>query len=373
MPNPIGLYIHIPFCISKCPYCDFYSLTDINPDILNSYTHTVVESIEQWHKKLEGVTADTLYLGGGTPSLLGGERISRIIRAAGCFIIENAEITMEANPADGLDDVFAAFSAVGGNRISIGMQTANDNQLEFLGRRHRHQDVVKAVEAAKSAGINNISLDVMLGLKGQTVSSVTSTLCEAHNLGATHISAYMLKVEEGTPFYKNQDELCLPDDDTVAELYLSACQTLESFGFEQYEMSNFALPGFQSRHNLKYWNADPYLGIGPAAHSFIDGRRFYYTRDQDGFIKGSPPVDEQSSDTYPNAGETEYLMLRLRLNRGIKYKEFEERFGHAVPKGVTVRAASLPNKLAVVDSDGIHLTPDGFLVSNTLITRILNG
>ncbi|MDD4546342.1 MAG: radical SAM family heme chaperone HemW [Oscillospiraceae bacterium] len=373
MSNPIGLYIHLPFCLSKCPYCDFYSLTDLNPETLNSYTEAVIGSIERWNKKLEGATADTLYLGGGTPSLLGGKRISLIIQAAGCFGLENAEITMEANPADDLDEVFAAFAAVGGNRVSLGMQTASDEQLEFLGRRHRHQDVVKAVDTAKAAGIDDISLDVMLGLKGQTVSSVESTLSKAHDLGAKHISAYMLKIEEGTPFHQRRDQLCLPDDDSVAELYSAACEALELLGFSQYEISNFALPGFQSRHNLKYWNADPYLGIGPAAHTFIDGRRFYYPRDLDGYIKGEQPVPEESSGAYPDAGEMEYLMLRLRLTQGVKYKEFEERFGHPIPRDITEGAARQPDHLVCVDKEGIHLTRSGFLLSNTLISRIING
>ena len=322
MDGPIGLYIHIPFCASKCPYCDFYSLTGQTPEVMDGYTDALIRSLGEWSARLEGVLADTLYFGGGTPSLLGSDRLARIMEAARRrFGLENAEITLEANPGDELYEVFSAFSAAGGNRVSLGMQSADESQLAFLGRRHRPQDVSKAVESARSAGIGNISLDLMLGLPGQTVESIVSAVSEAVRLDVRHISAYMLKIEDGTPFYSRRDSLSLPDDDRVAELYLAACQTMEMFGYKQYEISNYAKPGFESRHNLKYWKLDPYLGIGAAAHSFLDGKRFYYPHDVQGFIDGVQPLPERQGEnnkasSIEEAGEQEYMMLRLRLAEG---------------------------------------------------------
>lgn len=364
--------------MSKCPYCDFYSLTGQTPDMMDAYTDKIISSLEQWRARLGDTTADTLYFGGGTPSLLGGERIARMVEASKrCFGLEGAEITMEANPGDELSRVFAAFAASGGNRVSLGMQAAEDDQLVLLGRRHRFEDVEKSVAAAKHAGIDNISLDLMLGLPGQqglplqTISSVVSAASHALRLGARHVSAYLLKIEEGTDFYINQNKMSLPDEDTVAELYLAACQAFEMLGFHQYEISNFAMPGYESRHNLKYWNSDPCLGIGAAAHSFIGGRRFCYPRDLEAFLKGDPPVYEQPGGPIESAGEQEYIMLRLRLADGVIFSEFEKRFGHPVPETVSERARLLPPRLVAVDSEGIRLTRMGFLLSNPLIARIL--
>ncbi len=377
MDGPIGLYIHIPFCASKCPYCDFYSLTGQTPEVMDGYTDALIRSLGEWSARLEGVLADTLYFGGGTPSLLGSDRLARIMEAARRrFGLENAEITLEANPGDELYEVFSAFSAAGGNRVSLGMQSADEGQLAFLGRRHRPQDVSKAVESARSAGIGNISLDLMLGLPGQTVESIVSAVSEAVRLDVRHISAYMLKIEDGTPFYSRRDSLSLPDDDRVAELYLAACQTMEMFGYKQYEISNYAKPGFESRHNLKYWKLDPYLGIGAAAHSFLDGKRFYYPHDVQGFIDGVQPLPERQGEnnkasSIEEAGEQEYMMLRLRLAEGLNNEEFSKRFGHPIPSEVYERAGQLPQQLLTADPTGIRLNRFGFLLSNTVISHLI--
>ncbi len=378
MPGIIGLYIHVPFCISKCPYCDFYSLTGQSQQEMESYTNAVIGSLEEWSSILQDTAADTLYFGGGTPSLLGGIRLSRIIETATrCFGLKHAEITMEANPGDSLDEVFSAFSASGGNRVSLGMQSADAEQLGFLGRRHNPQDVHSAVAAAHSAGIDNISVDLMLGLKNQSINSIITAASESFRLGVKHVSAYMLKIEEGTPFYHQRDKLSLPDDDDVAELYLAACQTLEALGYKQYEISNFAIPGYESRHNLKYWNADPYLGIGPSAHSYIGGKRFFFPHDTESFIKGNQPISERGmtecdqSFNIWDASEHEYMMLRLRLTEGLTNEGYRKRFGHPIPTAVYERAAGLPNQLLTADTDGIRFNKFGFLLSNTIIARLI--
>ena len=374
---PIGLYIHVPFCVSKCPYCDFYSLPGLTEERADAYTAAVLRSLDEWAGRLSVQAADTLYFGGGTPSLLGGERLVRIIDTARRrFGLDGAEITLEANPADGLDETFRAFASAGGNRISLGMQSAAADELCSLGRRHDPADVEKAVSAARRAGIRNLSLDLLLGLERQTVASAVSSVQAAARLEAEHVSAYLLKIEEGTPYAAKRDSLALPDDDQTAELYLAACEALELAGYRQYEISNFARPGRESRHNLKYWNLDPYLGIGPSAHSFLGGQRFAYPRDLGAFLAGNGPERERpDDDTPPDAieegSETEYVLLRLRLAEGLTERGFREKFGRSLPEAYRQRAAALPPLLVEADETGIRLTRLGFLLSNTLIARLI--
>lgn len=385
---PIGLYIHVPFCVSKCPYCDFYSLPapglrsspgcrPAEEERLDAYTAAVLRALEGWAGRLPGETADTLYFGGGTPSLLGGGRIARILEAARrLFGLEGAEITLEANPADGLEETFRAFAAAGGNRVSLGMQSASPGELRSLGRRHAPADVEKAVRAARAAGIRSLSLDLMLGLEGQSAASVQASVEEAARLGAEHVSAYLLKIEEGTPYAARRESLALPDEDGQADLYLAACEALEGQGYRQYEISNFARPGFSSRHNLKYWNLAPYLGIGPSAHSFLGGRRFAYPRDLDGFLRGDGPAPERDGsslgeEAIREGSEEEYILLRLRLTEGVSEAAFREKFGVPLPAVYRQRAAALPPSLVTVDEAGIRFTREGFLLSNPLTVRLL--
>lgn len=379
MEKPIGLYIHVPFCLSKCPYCDFYSVTPPDGEILDRYADAVIRSLARWHEEMPGVAADTLYFGGGTPSILGGDRIARIIdAAAGCFGLQSAEITMEANPCDNLQQVFTSFAAAGGNRVSIGVQSINSEQLKILGRRHTPEDATAAVSAAKDAGIENVSIDFMLGIpcenpdemEGQAKRIVESA-SYALRLGVKHISAYILKLEENTPFYSRRDSLLLPDEDMTATIYLTACETFELLGYKQYEISNFAIPGFESRHNLKYWNCDPYLGIGPSAHSYVGGRRFYYPSDIKAFMEGSSPVSEGGEEIIQNSSGQEYIMLRLRLAEGVTNDGYMERFGIPLPPELYERAKDIPAGLLTADSKGIRLTKYGFLLSNAIISHLL--
>ncbi len=367
----VGLYIHIPFCVAKCPYCDFYSLPLSEETLLDAYTASLLRSLDEWAAKTD-VKADTLYFGGGTPALLGGHRLAAVMRRAGerfALFDGTPEITLEANPADNLADTLAAFAAAGGNRLSLGMQSACPTELMALGRRHTPADVQRTVTDARRAGLDNISLDVMLGVPGQTVASAVSSACYAVEQGATHVSAYMLKLEPGTP-YASCPPL-LPEEDTVADAYLAVFDELERRGYSQYEISNAALPGRESRHNLKYWDSRPYWGLGPAASSCWAGRRFAYPRDIRAFMEGCAPVEEPTGDTAVGSPE-EYALLRLRLREGLDGGLFEARFGHAIPAAWVRRAASLPKELVVCDDKGIRFSRRGFLVSNTLITHILN-
>lgn len=366
---PPGLYIHVPFCLSKCPYCDFYSLTGADGEMMDAYVQAVCRTLAA--ARARGFSgADTLYLGGGTPSLLGGKRLYTLLSAARPLLTDEAEITLEANPADDLGETLRAFAAAGGNRLSMGMQSADGNELTALGRRHTPQNLTRAMTDAAAAGILNISLDMMLGISGQTVQSVERSAAVCRQLGATHVSAYLLKIEPNTPYGVSPPDL--PGEEETAELYLTACAALERAGYRQYEISNFAEEGRQSRHNRKYWEGAPYLGIGPSAHSFIGGYRFAYSRSLPAFLRGEPPIPEDPDDgILPDDSPGEFALLRLRLTEGLTESSFAARFGCGIPREWYDRAAALPPRLVTADDKGIRLTREGFLLSNTLIGRIL--
>lgn len=372
MTEPMGLYIHVPFCVSKCPYCDFYSLPGMDDDRLDAYTAAVEREMQRMHERYTA-PADTLYFGGGTPSLLGGKRIARLIEAADrLWGLTDGEITIEANPGDDLQELLTDFASVGGNRLSLGMQAVRENELASLGRRHTHAQTVNAVDTAHRVGLHNISLDVMVGIPHQTTDTAIAAVEEAAHLGATHLSAYLLKIEEGTPFAANRSTLTLPDEE-MADRYLAVVKAAAEQGFSQYEISNFAKDGKVSRHNLKYWNQTPYLGIGPSAHSFLDGKRWYYPRDLTAFIEGNHPLPEAPDEqAVADSSPEEYLMLRLRLTEGLTEAGFLARFGGPIPQNWRKRATGLPSSLLRVDDDGIRLTPEGMLVSNAIIAYILD-
>lgn len=308
----------------------------------------------------------TLYFGGGTPSFFGGERIKKVIE----YIRENynltdAEITVECNPSS-VDEALAKHLAEAGvNRISMGMQSAVDRERRALGRLSGREQIEYAVRLFKSHGIDNISLDLMLGVPYQTRESLKESLDFMISQDVKHISAYMLKIEKGTPYAKMS--LPLPDEDEVCELYLYASDYLEARGFEHYEISNFALKGFESRHNLKYWHTEEYIGIGPSAHSFFGKERFYYPRDFAAFLNNPEPVsDGEGGD------EEEYIMLALRLKEGLTEKGFYERFGKSIPTEISERAKAFEKaELLTVTEKGISLTKKGFLLSNSIIAELL--
>ncbi len=361
--KPVGLYIHIPFCNGKCPYCDFYS---VNPESqkVTAYVDALCREID----KTAGVF-DTVYFGGGTPSLIGSDNIAKIMSHIRCT--HNCESTLECNPSDtGSINSSFDFSVVaesGINRISMGLQSADDTERKILGRRGGCDDVERAIERAKAAGIENISLDLMLGIPNQTENSLQKSIDFCKNSGAKHISAYILKIEEGTPFYKIKNTLSLPDEDETCDLYLSAVEMLKKAGYSQYEISNFSEKGYESRHNLKYWHCEEYLGIGASAHSFFGGKRFYYERSIDDFIKGIPHIDDGFG-----GDDEEYIMLALRLSEGLVFDKFQKRFGKSVPENITKKACELQKHgLVKVDDNSISLTVQGFLVSNSIISSLI--
>ena len=362
----IGLYLHIPFCKSKCPYCDFYSFSGKDAE-KDAYTQVLKERILSSISPLQ-CKGDTLYFGGGTPSVLGSKNLKTLVDTCKKdFLTENAEITVECNPHGLSEDFFKTLYNCGVNRISMGLQSAIDNERRILGRLSDRNQVENAVKMAQRVGFENITLDVMLGIPNQTEKSLNETLEFCISLGVPHISAYMLKLEENTHFYKNQDRYNFPDEDLTADLYLQMCDTLENRGIVQYEISNFAKKGFESKHNLKYWHCEEYLGIGPSAHSFMDGKRFYFDRDFNGFINGDSPIQDGFGGDF-----TEYAMLNLRLVEGLNEENVSERFGHSIPKEIYEKSKIfIDNGYMTKTENGIALTKNGFLMSNTILAEIL--
>lgn len=361
--KPIGLYIHIPFCNGKCPYCDFYSVTP-QSDVVSNYVDAVCKKLDD-----AGGIYDTVYFGGGTPSLIGSDYIAKILshvkRTSDC------EVTLECNPSDtGAPDSAFDFSVVkesGVNRISMGLQSADNAERKTLGRRGGTADVERAIQRAKLAGIDNISLDLMLGVPHQTAESLKKSVEFCKNSGAKHVSAYILKIEEGTPFHRIKSSLDFPDEDETCDLYMLAVEELKKAGYRQYEISNFSYEGFESRHNLKYWRCEEYLGIGAAAHSFVNGKRFYYERSIDDFISEKLPTpDGEGGD------EEEFIMLALRLREGLIFEIFKARFGKEIPQELISKAKELrKHGLVELTENNVSLTVDGFLVSNSVIYELL--
>lgn len=366
MTSDIGLYVHIPFCVSKCAYCDFYSLT-YNESKAAEYTKKILCEIRRWGTELRR-SADTLYFGGGTPSLLKPEYIKSIIdECKKYFLLEDAEITLEINPAENLKDFLKEVAFAGVNRISVGMQSANDGELSLLSRRHRFADTIRTVSDIKSAGVDNFSLDIMLGIPGQTKASLKSSLEAALSLCPMHISTYLLTLEKGTPLFENRNNFSIPDDDEAGELYLYTCDFLRKNGFERYEISNFAKNNKYSKHNLKYWNCEEYLGLGAAAHSFIDGKRFYYERSLNDYLKNPTCIPNGNGGDFE-----EYLMLKMRLATGLDINEYKRLYPEINTEKL-IKKIRLFQKAGLLQNidERISLTDKGAVVSNSVISNML--
>lgn len=309
------------------------------------------------------IAADTVYFGGGTPSLMTEMQLYLILSAVRekFAVKENCEITLECNPSsENLREFLLSASRCGVNRISLGMQSSSDLERKKLGRKGSSRDIANAVEFSRKAGIYNISLDVMIGVPGSNTETLRDTLSFALSLGVPHISAYMLKIEEGTYYYKNADKLNLPSEDETADMYLYMSQYLRENGFTHYEISNFSKEGFYSRHNMKYWEGAPYLGFGAAAHSFFGGNRFYFPRDTEYFINGGKVISDGKG-----GDEEEKILLSLRTCKGISLSDKNALF--------TEKARFFQKHgFAVIKEDAFTLTAKGFLLSNTIISELLS-
>lgn len=376
MADKLGIYIHIPFCRSKCDYCDFYSLAG-RDDRMDQYQKALLSHIRETASLAQDFPVDTIYIGGGTPSYYGAKRLKELLGVVHKLykVEKDAEVTVECNP-DSVDvKSLKILRKAGVNRLSMGMQSANACELERIHRIHTPQQVNEAATAARKAGFTNLSLDLIYGLPGQTMDSWKATVEHALSLIPQHLSCYGLKVEEGTPLATRVAEgEVLPDDDQQADLYLWTVGRLERAGYLQYEISNFAKPGFASRHNLRYWLTQPYIGFGPGAHSDFGGRRYSFVRDLDAYIQGvlqgGDIIDE--SELIPKRERCgEYLMLRLRTVQGINEQEYRSTyFMDFTP--LQARLEQFRAQSWAEQTDGRwHFTPQGFLLSNQLIGDLL--
>ncbi len=375
--TPLGIYIHVPFCRSKCQYCDFYSVTTKEDKWIDGYQDAVCTHIKEAGPLAPDYVVDTIYFGGGTPSFFGADGMAAILTAIrkSFRVSSTAEITFEANPDSVSDRLLRRLRSEGFNRVSLGIQCDDNEILKKLGRPHTYEQAVAAVQRIRRFGFKNLSVDLMYGLPGQSLLAWEKTLKNVLKLQPEHISCYGLKVEEGTPLYEYQEFCNLADDDTQADMYLSAVEILRQHGYRQYEISNFCRKGNVSRHNLKYWNAEPYLGFGPHASSDFGGSRFTIIRDLKGYIegikKGGQVLQEvQQIASRERAGE--YLMMRLRTVSGIDPKVYERRFLLPFAPLEACLQECKERGLASKTFDGRwHLTPNGFLVSNSIISDLL--
>ena len=370
----LGLYLHIPFCRSKCAYCDFYSLPRREGD-MDAYLAALTAQLARYAPRAAEYTVDTVYFGGGTPSLFGAERLTALLERVRALyrLAPAAEITLEANPDSADGPSLERLRSAGFSRLSLGVQAADDALLRRIGRPHTFDQARQAVADARRAGFENLSLDLIYGLPGQDLSAWRDTLERALELEPEHLSCYGLKVEEATPLHARvlAGEV-LPDDDGQADMYLYAVERLEQAGLAQYEISNFARPGFPSRHNLRYWQLRPYLGFGPGAHSDFGGRRFSLPRDLEGYLAGDLTPDTDGP-VPPRERAAEYLMLGLRTVRGVSGEEYRAFAGGDFTPIEECLSLFAARGWAAEEGERRHLTPEGFLLSNRLIGLVLEA
>ena len=362
--SSLGIYIHVPFCGRKCAYCDFYSVS-WTKTAAEEYTAAVLRNIRYYGETEQAV--DTVYFGGGTPSLLTAVQIGSMIgavRSSFC-LEEGAEITLEGNPCTLDPRRLSELRSVGVNRLSIGIQSMKDDELKALGRVHTAERAERAVLDAAAAGFDNISCDLMIALPGQRPEDMRYSAERITALPIQHISSYILKTEKGTPFDCEEIRKKLPGEDETAALYLEMTELLEKKGFMQYEVSNYAKKGFESRHNCRYWKCEDYLGIGPSAHSCYKGRRFAVERDFADFV-GSSVQNITVTDEHP-CGFEEYAMLRLRLREGLRFCDTGEHRAEIEKKLPPLIRAGY----ALSDGERVWLTPKGFLMSNSVIEYLV--
>ena len=373
---PLGIYIHVPFCRSKCSYCDFYSIPTRDEKTCDSYISTVCAHIKEAGSLAPGYRVDTVYFGGGTPSYLGAEGLATILTAVRRHfdVAGDAEITFEVNPDSVSDKLLQRLRSEGFNRVSLGIQTDDDAILEHIGRPHNYAQAAAAVQRIRRAGFDNLSVDLIYGLPNQTLNGWIETLQHVLTLRPEHVSCYGLKVEPGTPLDQIKDISNLPDDDLQADMYLAAVEVLGNKGYRQYEISNFARRGLASKHNMKYWLGGEYLGFGPDASSDFAGKRFKIIRSLpkyvEGIKKGGQVLEEiEEIPLRERAGE--YLMTRLRTTSGISREEYEKQYllpFDPIEEGM--RKLQEHNFATQTPEGRWALTPQGFLLSNSIIINL---
>lgn len=376
----IGLYIHIPFCISKCPYCDFYSITDSDEKLKTEYINAIKKEMKIYSMKMKNIKLASIYIGGGTPTIIEGSQLEQLLS----FIYTNfsvnyeMEITIEANPGTINLEKINFLSHSGINRISIGAQSFNNRTLKKIGRSHSREDIYTAFNLARDSGFKNINLDIMFGLPGERRKEFKETLTEVATLKPEHISLYALTIEADTPFYnlKKEKKIKLPSDSFCSLLFMDAIDFLISNGYEHYEISNFALPGKKSAHNQIYWKNKYYLGIGANSSSYIDGKRYKNMNDLINYISlldhGILPIEYQEILPFKER-MIETIILKLRMLEGMSKKEFKEMFNKSIEEYFHKEINNL-KKQHLLDENETHyfLTKKGILFANNVFFEFMD-
>ena len=374
----LGLYFHIPFCLKKCGYCDFYSGCG-STALQENYVAALCRHVALTAPEAADFTVHTVYFGGGTPTVLPPLAIAKVLAAVRQHfrVGEDAEITVECNPATETGGLFEGLRSAGVNRLSVGLQSADERELKALGRPHSFADFLHTVRGAKAAGFTNISVDVMFGIPHQTKESLARTLAAVLKEAPTHISAYGLRIEEGTPFFEKQAGLPLPDDDTVADMQLQIAKALARAGYTHYEVSNYAKDGYRSRHNMGYWQGLDYLGFGAAAHSYFKGERFACVADRERYAAAATAEDfgrlvTDRQRIGAHEAREEYVMLRMRLFEGIDLADFERRFGAPFEACYGDVTRLIEGGFLTRKGGRLAFTERGMYVSNAILSEWLN-
>ncbi|MBQ3483143.1 MAG: radical SAM family heme chaperone HemW [Clostridia bacterium] len=374
----LGLYLHIPFCVQKCRYCDFYS-APADDAARAAYVAALAAHLRAAAPAARDRVIDTVYFGGGTPTLLTGAQFATVMDTVRAHydLAPDAEITAECNPVTNAEHPAEGLLAAGINRLSIGLQSANENELRLLGRLHDYRAFARTFAAARRAGFSNISVDLMLGIPDQTRESLSHTLDAVLALAPEHISAYGLRIEEHTPFFAMRDRLVLPDEDTEELLFDDLVQRLGGAGYAHYEISNFARAGYASRHNLRYWQGREYLGFGPGAHSYFHGTRFETPKSTADYISAANGGDFPATvaDPHPITGReaaAEYVMLRMRLFEGLDSADFAHRFGTSFESTYGPLDRLLAGGFLTKHGTRFAFTERGMRVSNAILSDWLD-
>ncbi len=377
MNGGMELYLHMPFCVRKCAYCDFLSFPT-DQETQNLYTRRLREDIDAMGKKYGDIPVDTIFIGGGTPSVPDSALIVGImehVRKA-FHVAEGAEISMEANPGTVTREKLTDYRRAGINRLSFGLQSANDRELKLLGRIHTWAEFLESFHLARECGFTNINIDLMSALPGQTRESWKDTLNRVTDLNPEHISAYSLIIEDGTPFgekYGSEEgRKLLPDEDSEREMYHETKRFLRDCGYERYEISNYAKPGRACRHNIGYWTGLPYLGLGLGASSYMDGCRFAVNSDMKQYLEEKPGMFTDVEKLTKKDMEEEFFYVGLRMTAGVSLPEFERRFGVSAKDVYPgLMEMFVEEKAAVFQGDRFILTDYGLDVSNYIMAQFL--
>lgn len=378
MSKEIGLYIHIPFCKSKCHYCDFNSHAG-KEALIEPYFHALLQELGYWSHKLSGQTVKTVFIGGGTPSLVEPRHIYELMNTCSrsFHLDKGAEISMESNPGTLSYEKLISYKVSGINRLSMGLQAWQDRLLRAIGRIHTREEFMENFQLAVKAGFRNINVDLMFGLPGQTLQDWMETVGNMVKLGVAHLSCYSLKIEEGTLFGERCESGLLEtvDDELDRRMYHEAVEKLDAFGYGQYEISNFTRPGMECRHNLIYWKAEEYLGVGAGAHSYLDGRRFNNTEGVVQYIgKAARPEElaENAQEIDREESMGEYMLLGLRLLEGVSATQFEERYGTPLEAAFGKQLAKLERKqLLEREGNFVRLTSLGLDLANEVFVEFV--